>query len=221
MCDERERLIGYIYDECDADERRQIETHLKSCSTCQAEIGGLQSVRTDLLAWDVPEHAPIWRPMPAVVAPPVVWWRQSPGWALAAAATVVLAAGIAGGAATRLMMPGPTPVQQTAGVSHTELTAMQQQIVSMLRSELQRVSDRSAASNAPTAQLVSDGPSAADVERRVLDKLGESDRRTLEQLTRMFTDVVALNNKSELNIRKMKQEIEEIKVALERQGGGR
>ena len=221
MCDERERLIGYIYDECDADERRQIETHLKSCSTCQTEIGGLQSVRTDLLAWDVPEHAPIWRPMPAAVAPPVVWWRQTPGWALAAAATVVLAAGLAGGAATRLMMPGTAPVLQTAGVTHTELTAMQQQIVSMLRSELQRVSDRSATSNAPAAQLVSGGSGVADVERRVLDKLGDSDRRTFEQLTRLFTDVVAMNNKSDLNIRKLRQEIEDIKVTLERQGGGR
>lgn len=221
MCDERERLIGYIYDECDADERRQIETHLKSCSTCQAEIGGLQSVRTDLLAWDVPEHSPIWRPMPAAIAPPVVWWRQSPGWALAAAATVVLAAGLAGGAATRLMTPGPAPLQQAAGVTQSELTAMQQQIVSMLRNELQRVSERSAAANQPATQLASDGPSAADVQRLVLEKLGESDRRTLEQLSRIFTDVVAMNNKSDANIRKIKQEIEDIKVTLERQGGGK
>jgi hypothetical protein len=28
MCDERERLIGYLYEECDAEERRQVETHL-------------------------------------------------------------------------------------------------------------------------------------------------------------------------------------------------
>jgi len=95
MCDERERLIGYLYEECDAEERRQVETHLESCPTCRAEIGGLQSVRTDLLAWNVPEHSPVWRPMPAGVAPPVVWWRQTPGWALAAAATGVLLAPVA------------------------------------------------------------------------------------------------------------------------------
>src|SRR5262245_48149450 len=120
MCDERERLIGYIYEECDADERRQIETHLKSCAVCQDEIAGLQSVRQDLLAWDVPDHAPVWRPMPAAVTPPIVWWRQTPGWALAVAAAVVLLAGLAGGAATRLMTAPPA---QVAGVTSEELSA--------------------------------------------------------------------------------------------------
>ena len=31
MCDERERLIEYLYDACDADERRRVEAHLASC----------------------------------------------------------------------------------------------------------------------------------------------------------------------------------------------
>ena len=49
MCDDRERLIGYVYDECDAGERRTIEAHLESCEACREEIAGLRGVRTDLL----------------------------------------------------------------------------------------------------------------------------------------------------------------------------
>lgn len=220
MCDERERLIGYLYEECDAEERRQVETHLESCPTCRAEIGGLQSVRTDLLAWNVPEHAPVWRPMPAAVAPPVVWWRQTPGWALAAAATVVLAAGLAGGAATRLMAP---PAQaQVAGVTADELSAAQQQVVKMLRAELDRVKSETSASAGRTAavQLAADGSSDA-FERRVLEQIRQSDQMTLEQLSGIFRDVVSWKNNSDQNIRKIKQEIEDIKASLLTQGGGR
>src|SRR5207244_3539312 len=62
MCDERERLIGYVYDECDAGEKRLVEAHLQTCETCREEIGGLRRVRTDLLAWDVPDHGSAWTP---------------------------------------------------------------------------------------------------------------------------------------------------------------
>ena len=37
MCDDRERLIGYLYDECDAVERRTIDAHLQECADCRAE----------------------------------------------------------------------------------------------------------------------------------------------------------------------------------------
>lgn len=219
MCDERERLIGYLYEEGDAEERRQVETHLESCSTCRAEIGALRSVRTDLLAWAVPEHSPIWRPMPEAVAPPVVWWRQTPGWALAAAAAVVLAAGIAGGAAMRLMSPPPVPAQ-VAGVTADELTAAQQQIVSMLRAELDRVKAENIARVEQLASPVTPDGSAA-VERRVLDQLRESDRKTLDQINTMFVDVLKMNRNADQNIRRLAQEIEMIKATMSNQGGGR
>ena len=32
MCDDRERLIGYVYEECDPAERREIEAHVASGS---------------------------------------------------------------------------------------------------------------------------------------------------------------------------------------------
>ncbi len=102
MCDERERLIGYVYDECEDGERRQIEDHLKSCDGCRREIAGLRHTRQDLLAWDVPPHEPIWRPFVAAPARPS--WRDVPAWALAAAASLVLVVGAAGGVLTEAVL---------------------------------------------------------------------------------------------------------------------
>src|SRR5436190_276553 len=99
MCDERERLIGYVYDECDPGEKRLVEAHLQTCETCREEIGGLRSVRTDLLAWDVPEHGSVWTPF--VKARPAPSWRDVPLWAMAAAASLVFLVGAAGGVATQ------------------------------------------------------------------------------------------------------------------------
>jgi hypothetical protein len=218
MCDERERLIGYLYEECDAEERRQIETHLESCPTCRAEVGGLQSVRTDLLAWNVPEHAPVWRPMPAVVAPPLVWWRQSPGWALAAAATVVLTAGLAGGAATRLMTPPPVPAQ--VAVTPDELNAVQQQLVTMLREELERVKAASMAEARPAGPALA--ADSGQIERRITAQLEDSNKKTFDFLVGLNNMFNVYRGESDREIQRLRREIEEVRVAFtDQKGGGR
>ena len=144
MCENRERLIGYVYDECDPAERAEIETHLESCHTCRREIRGLKGVRQDLLAWDVPESDPIWRPM--APARPQRSWRSVPAWALAAAARATFMVGAAGGAATYALMPRTAPavaqVQTTtnpvgtAAVSPTDLAALENKVLAQMRAEL-------------------------------------------------------------------------------------
>jgi len=111
MCDDRERLIGYVYDECDAAERQRIEAHLTTCADCRWEIASLRAVRQDLLAWDVPSHASVWRP----VAPArTISWRDVPAWAMAAAAGLIMMAGAAGGAAAQVLLARPaTDVAQS------------------------------------------------------------------------------------------------------------
>jgi hypothetical protein len=104
MCDERERLIDYLYGESGAEERQDVSRHVAACQTCRNEIGGLQSVREDLLAWDVPEHGSVWTPFaPARVTP---WWREVPAWAMAAAASLTFVVGAAGGVATHAYLGG-------------------------------------------------------------------------------------------------------------------
>jgi hypothetical protein len=187
MCDDRERLIGYVYDECDRDERRAIEGHLSECAECRAEIGGLRQARQDLLAWDVPDHEPVWRPM----APPRVegWWRQVPAWAMAAAATLVFVAGAAGGMATRLLWPAevagsamrtaaaPAAVAASATVTAADLVGVETRILDRVRAEMtQRLETVAAHDAARPAQAVRvanrvDGanPSVEALARRIAD----------------------------------------------------
>lgn len=123
MCDERERLIAYVYGEAAASERQQIETHLGECHVCRAEVSGLRSVRDDLLAWDVPKHEPVWRPfVPAPVAPARASW---PAWALAAAAGALFTAGLAGGMAARGWSPDARPAATAAAVAPSEASTPQ------------------------------------------------------------------------------------------------
>lgn len=98
MCNQRERLIGFIYNEGDAAELREVHEHVEGCAECRAEIAALRNVRDDLLAWDVPPSESVWRPFQAAPVAKPVWWRQMPAWAMAAAASVMLVGGFAGGA---------------------------------------------------------------------------------------------------------------------------
>jgi hypothetical protein len=152
MCDERERLIGYVYDECDAHERRLIDAHLDACATCRDEIGGLRAVREDLLAWEVPDHGSVWRPFaPARSAP---WWRQVPAWALAAAAAVVFVIGGVGSVATEAMLSQRSKAVKaaefsalqapvaTAGVSAADLSAVEERMLANMRSSFAQMNQR-------------------------------------------------------------------------------
>ncbi|MEO7191234.1 MAG: zf-HC2 domain-containing protein [Vicinamibacterales bacterium] len=112
MCEQRERLISYVYDECEPQERQNVELHLSGCPTCRDEIGGLRRVRQDLLAWDVPEHGSVWKPFAPPAPKPS--WRDVPAWALAAAAGLIFLAGAAGGVATRVLWPAMAAVPAEA-----------------------------------------------------------------------------------------------------------
>ena len=64
MCDDREKLIAYLYDEATAAERRQVDAHLATCAECREELRSLRGVRQDLLAWDVPAHESVMNVVP-------------------------------------------------------------------------------------------------------------------------------------------------------------
>src|SRR5262245_7884042 len=144
MCDERERLIGYVYDECSANERREVEAHLATCDDCRHEIRGLRSVRQDLLAWNVPEHESVWRPLPVSVVQP--FWRTMPAWAMAAAAGIILLAGAAGGATAYAFLPRPAaPVTAALAVPPAQAPAPQMDwsaVEARMLAQLQQELDR-------------------------------------------------------------------------------
>jgi anti-sigma factor RsiW len=136
MCEKREHVLDYLYDECDPAARRGVEAHLAECGSCRDELQGWRSVRTDLLAWGVPEQPSVWTPF----APPRVlpWYKQVPVWAMAAAATLVFAIGAAGGfvaraaSATLLAQPSTQTVAAAPALS-------EQQVRTLARAEAQAI----------------------------------------------------------------------------------
>ena len=104
-CTDKDTLIAYVYDECDAAARNAVETHLSTCAACADEVGGFSKVRTTLADWAPPGGVGSFRlvrdgqadaPTPARVLRPARWW-QSPLPVLARAAAAILL--FAGGAA--------------------------------------------------------------------------------------------------------------------------
>jgi hypothetical protein len=148
----------------------------------------------------------------------VVWWRQTPGWALAAAAAVVLAAGLAGGAATRWMAPPPA---QVAGVTNEELNAVHQKIVSMLREELARVDAKAAEVPVPAASNAEALANDQQLERRMTTRLQESDVQTLQNLMGLNNLLQRYKGDSDLQLQRLGRAIEALQAQIDQKGGGR
>lgn len=97
LCDDKDTLIAYLYDEIDPVVRRRVEEHLQVCAACTAELTALSSVRVELASWSAPEAGLDFQFVrkPAEVLRPAAWGSGVPVWAQAAAAILVLAVGAA------------------------------------------------------------------------------------------------------------------------------
>jgi hypothetical protein len=172
MCDQREHVLDYLYDEGDAAHRRRVEAHLAECASCRDELHGWRSVRTDLLAWDVPAQPSVWTPFaPPRVAP---WYSQVPVWAMAAAATLMFALGAAGGFVARAV--SPTLYAERSTTPQAIAPAMtEQQIRDIVRVEAQAVT---ASALQPVAMHQVD---EAAIIRRASALIAESEGRLTRQ----------------------------------------
>ncbi len=97
MCN-KEQLVGYLYDELGAAERRTFEAHLGTCAECRAEVAGLRQTRQHLTTWSPPQPEftfHIARGAAPAPAPEPRRFDLVPRWALAAAASLLLLAGAA------------------------------------------------------------------------------------------------------------------------------
>jgi hypothetical protein len=146
MCDQRERLIDYIYDECEPADRAAMQQHLETCADCRAEIAALRSVREELQAWEVPVHESVWKPF--APAPEPAWWSQVPRWAMAAAAGLVIASGATGGAVSYALMrqqpvvAAPGAVQAASNVTVNDMKALERRLETRLQQEVDHLNTR-------------------------------------------------------------------------------
>jgi hypothetical protein len=93
MCDSKELLISFVYDELDSAEKEAFRRHLAGCAACRAEVAGLRTTQRHLATWAPPEPDLGFR---MVRNAPVAASRPRGAlWGLAAAAVLVLAAGAA------------------------------------------------------------------------------------------------------------------------------
>ena len=159
-CGDGSELVAYLYGECDAAQRRAIETHLASCARCSDELQSLGATRQALASWSPPEITLGFRiggalsggaPGAAAPAggPPRRWWQEPlPAWAQLAAAVLIFAAGLGAGSIAREPAT-PATGQDSAAVSQS-VTALERRLAEVERVAVQQGPAPAAQPDAPT-----------------------------------------------------------------------
>lgn len=219
MCNQRERLIGYVYSEGDAEDRAEVQRHLDVCAECRAEIAGLRAVRQDLLAWDVPAHESVWRPF--VAAPVVPWWRQVPAWAMAAAASVMLLLGAAGSVVVHAFAPDQTMARQSDVVTGpaqpvltaADLSAVEERIMARLQQQVGAVGAQvqQVSNHSQSVQALEGDHSALAQE---LLRLRQENRDQLGALKSIYADLEQIRNTSASRNTSLEQKIDNLRYLV-------
>lgn len=212
-CDDKERLVAYLYGETSDRERASIDAHLAACGLCSDEVEGLRAVRVDLAAWQPPDADLGFRIVREPVAVTRRWW-QVPAWVpTAMAAGLLLAFGAAaanihleygpgtvalrmGSAATPAAAQARPETATTAAVPAPTSGADAQQFKDALaalevklRSEM--ASMRTAAAGNVSARTASAGNvGRAELLQRVQELIDASERRQQRELALRLAQVV-------------------------------
>ena len=55
MCDNKDLLVGYLYDDLTPEQRLTFDAHLRGCAGCRQEVAALRATRGHLATWAPPE----------------------------------------------------------------------------------------------------------------------------------------------------------------------
>jgi hypothetical protein len=204
-CDQKDRLVGYLYDEVTDEERHAVEAHLATCAGCRREVDDLRGVRLHLSSWSPPEPELGFLIVREPARARRVWWRQ-PAWgvALAAAAVLVLAAAAAvanlevrydaQGVTVRTGWSAPAPSAAPA-VTPSSVTAMATPVANAAdarpwQTELAALETRLRADLAARPAAAAAAPDEASVLRRVSALVAESETRQQRELALRLTQLV-------------------------------
>jgi hypothetical protein len=91
MCDRKELLVSFLYDEIDSASKREFQNHLKTCVDCRDELAELGATRAQIAMWSPPDADLGFRIVREAESPKRRWFQWSPAWGFAAAAIVLLA----------------------------------------------------------------------------------------------------------------------------------
>jgi hypothetical protein len=215
QCGDNEALVGYVYGECEVDERRVIDAHLVVCKKCANEVEALGATRRQLTAWTPPDarldfqivSARAAEPKPpARVLRPAVWLaRPLPVWAQMAAAVIVFGVGLSlgvlrGGVAPDDVARVATGPAATTAVAETrvapaaaespvasvsDLAALEQR----LRTEMAQMRAAEPARAAAPTRVAASSVSEADIMARVRALIDESEQRQQRELALRTTQL--------------------------------
>ena len=196
MCDSKELLVGFLYDEIDPVSKRSFERHLLTCADCRDELAELGATREQIALWAPPDAELGFRIVRGTAEPAPSRWRWfsfSPAWGLAAAAIVMLAIGAAianldvrygsDGLVVRTGWNHAADAQ--AGVTPVDWKAQAEELDRRLRDLEQASAARSAVQNASTSEL-----SDAELLQRVRDIVGQSETRQQRVTAARLTDLM-------------------------------
>ena len=190
MCDSKELLVSFLYDELDPAAKRAFDIHLATCAECRDELAELRTTRGQIASWAPPEPDFGFRIVRGAAAPPPApRFRITPAWGLAAAALLVVAAGAAianldvrYGRDGLVMRTGwqhaadaPVSADGAASLTQVDWKTQAATLDRRLRDLEQTISDRyrtSAVQNASVSDM-----SDAEVLQRVREMLGQSEAR--------------------------------------------
>jgi anti-sigma factor RsiW len=206
-CDDKQRLVAYLYGECTPDDRKAIETHLGSCGACAAELHDLSGVRTTLAAWEPPQTDLGFRIVrePVAVAEKRRW--LPPAWAplaLAAGLVLALAASLeveygsgsvtirTGWARTAPAAVATAPQAAPAGAQLTQaqLDAALAALEDRMRAELVSSAPPAPGPAVAPVRAQADGVDRAELLRQVEHLIDSSERRQQRELAFRIAQVV-------------------------------
>jgi anti-sigma factor RsiW len=197
-CDDKETLVAYLYGDIDAEGRREVDRHLRTCAACTEEVEGLQSVRQDLAMWLPPDADlgfTVVRKPAAAVLRPSRWAALGaiPAWAQVAAAALFIAAGAAIAnvqirstadgivVSTGWMQPAPAAIATAtpAGASNEE---WRRELVALEQTLRREFASRPTAPQPVALTTRADAADSAALLRRVEAMLSASEQRQREEL---------------------------------------
>lgn len=138
-CEDNAALIGFLYDDCEADERERIAAHVAVCATCAGELAALSATRDHLSAWTPPDVQLGFHMNQVGAAPATHWWsRPMPAWAQLAAAVVIFAAGASvGSLSVRAVATTPGDVQAVRNAAAREdVTRIERRLTALERQQV-------------------------------------------------------------------------------------
>jgi hypothetical protein len=196
MCDSKELLVGFLYNEIDPVSKRTFERHLVTCADCREELAELGATREQIARWSPPDADLGFRIVRDADAPRPSRFRffsLTPAWGLAAAAIIVLALGAAVanldvryGSDGLVMRTGWNhSAESQAGVTPVDWKAQTEQLDRRLRDLEQSVSARPAVQTASASDL-----SDAELIQRVRDIVGQSETRQQREVATRLSELM-------------------------------